>query len=147
MHRAGSRKLPGVTGARSKQESSVTLGFSFRRRDRGWPMPPAAPSTATLKPRCCWVAIVALCRENWNQCLPVQQPSCSSFRCCLSSFNRMQFFSQPDGRIRSACRSAGHASSLRACTWVWGGSNRKGQRRQRGRASVKAAREVFAMIE
>ena len=57
-------RLPGVTGARSKQESSVTLGLSFRRRERGWPMPPAAPSTATLKPRCCWVAMVARCRKQ-----------------------------------------------------------------------------------
>ena len=42
----------------------MTLGLSFRRRERGWPMPPAAPSTATLKPRCCWVAMVARCRKQ-----------------------------------------------------------------------------------
>ena len=39
---------PGVKGATSKRLSSVTNGESLRSSDRGWPMPPAAPTTATL---------------------------------------------------------------------------------------------------
>ena len=33
----------------SKRESSVTRGLSLRRRDRGCPIPPPAPRTATLE--------------------------------------------------------------------------------------------------
>ena len=40
---------PGVlaTSYRCKVE---TKGFILRRRERGWPMPPLAPRTATLNP-------------------------------------------------------------------------------------------------
>jgi len=37
----------------SYSASSVTRGLSLRRRDSGWPMPPAAPRTATLV---AWIA-------------------------------------------------------------------------------------------
>jgi hypothetical protein len=43
-----SAATPGVLTT-SNNASSVTRGSSFRRRARGWPMPPLAPSTATLK--------------------------------------------------------------------------------------------------
>lgn len=44
-----SRKhLPGVNGATSKSDSSVTNGESLSKSARGWPMPPAAPTTPTL---------------------------------------------------------------------------------------------------
>ena len=33
----------------SYRASSVTLGFSLRSRERGWPIPPAAPRTVTLE--------------------------------------------------------------------------------------------------
>lgn len=43
-----SAATPGVLTT-SNNASSVTRGSSFRRSARGWPMPPLAPSTATLK--------------------------------------------------------------------------------------------------
>jgi hypothetical protein len=41
--------VPGVKGATSNRLSSVTKGDSLSSRDKGWPMPPAAPTTATLQ--------------------------------------------------------------------------------------------------
>ena len=43
-----SAATPGVLTT-SNNASSVTWGSSFNRSARGWPMPPLAPSTATLK--------------------------------------------------------------------------------------------------
>mmetsp|Transcript_36749 Transcript_36749/g.55476 ORF Transcript_36749/g.55476 Transcript_36749/m.55476 type:complete len:222 (+) Transcript_36749:579-1244(+) len=50
-----SAATPGVMGATSKHVNSVTLGFNFSNKDRGCPMPPAAPKTLALKPRSCWL--------------------------------------------------------------------------------------------
>mmetsp|Transcript_13014 Transcript_13014/g.33529 ORF Transcript_13014/g.33529 Transcript_13014/m.33529 type:complete len:318 (+) Transcript_13014:249-1202(+) len=49
-----SAATPGVMGATSKHVSAVTLGLIFSSSESGWPMPPAAPRTLHLKPRCCW---------------------------------------------------------------------------------------------
>merc|ERR1719341_2774272 len=43
-----SAATPGVA-TMSYRASLVTAGFNFNSMDRGWPMPPAAPMTATLK--------------------------------------------------------------------------------------------------
>lgn len=47
-----SAATPGVTGAMSYKASLVTRGFCFSRRAKGWPIPPAAPATTTLKFLC-----------------------------------------------------------------------------------------------
>lgn len=43
----GSESLPGAKRI-SYRASSVTLGLSLSSRERGWPIPPAAPRTVTL---------------------------------------------------------------------------------------------------
>ena len=81
----------------------MTLGLSLRRRERGWPMPPAAPSTATLKPRCCWVAMVARCRKQDAKGTTRVRPSASA-----PSAARPPSRTEPLGtcRPRYTCRGA-----------------------------------------
>jgi len=47
----------------SYSASSLTRGFSLRRRESGWPMPPAAPRTATLEAYNIVVLVNGLHRE------------------------------------------------------------------------------------
>lgn len=49
MFEAKAENIPGVTGTTSKRLSSVTKGDSLSNRESGCPMPPAAPTTATLQ--------------------------------------------------------------------------------------------------
>ena len=49
-----SAATPGVL-AISYSDSEVTSGFIFTSMDRGWPMPPAAPSTATCRASKAWI--------------------------------------------------------------------------------------------